>query len=203
MQDEDLRRAEKRLGRGLEDVSSIFLSLASDKQVDKARTENTSFAHSPEVTADSRIPVLLSPSEPINRESMISLLNQHSSHLEEGTRAIDSNIPCPPFGAIDLLALGCSHQVSVIKVDIRQNDLSLIQGIAQVDWILRNKLIIQRICPAETIELAIPPRLLLVAPDFSPLLRCVVQRIVIPKVICFEYRTVSLPDNVGVFFKCI
>ncbi len=62
-------------------------------------------------------PILLRASPAVNRESLISLLNDNAAVLEEGMRAIDANVPCAPFGSMDLVALGSLDQLCIINVD--------------------------------------------------------------------------------------
>ena len=200
---EENHRTEKRLARGLEDVSHLFLSQPSDKppamEVDP-QTPHEQVASEP---AQSKIPFLLRPSAAINRELLISLLNSNAAVLEEGLRVIDTNVPCHPFGPIDLMATDSLDRLSILNVDIIQDNESLLRGIAHFDWLARNMPIVRRMYQGRTINFSSPPRLFLVAPGFSPLLKCVAQRSASPKVSCFEYRTAALPGGMGILFERI
>ncbi len=102
---------------------------------------------------------------------------------------------------MDLVGLGNLDQLCVIDVDTLASDVSLLRGIAHVDWLARNMPIIKRMYQGQSINFSIPPRLFLVAPGFSALLQCVVQRIISPRVSCFEYRTATTPVGVGILFE--
>jgi hypothetical protein len=201
VQSEEHRRAERRLARGLEDVSHLFLTQPSNRPAEKAE-EQSRF---PEQTASESvkppIPVLLRSSPDVNRELLISLLNDNAAVLEEGLRTIDANVPCAPFGSMDLLALGNLDQFSVIHVDTLQNDVSLLRGIAHVDWLVRNMPLVRRMHQGRAINFSIPPRLFLVAPGFSPLLQCVAPRIISPRISCFAYRAAMAAAGVGILFE--
>ena len=182
-------------------MSHLFLSQPSNRSAEKAEEQNASPKQVLSESAQPRLPILLYASPPVSRELLISLLNDNASVLEEGLRAIDADVPCAPFGSIDLVALGSLDQLSVINVDILQNDASLLRGIAHVDWIVRNMAVFKRMYQGRTLNSSIPPRLFLVAPGFSLLLKCVAQRILSPKVSCVGYRTATMPDGVGILFE--
>jgi hypothetical protein len=200
-QSEDRRRIERRLARGLEDVSYLFLSQPSNRPAEEAEEQTASSAQALPGSVQHEEPILLRASPAVNRELLISLLNDNAAVLEEGMRAIDANVPCPPFGSMDLVALGSLDQLCIINVDTFQNDVSLLRGIAHVDWIVRNMPIVRRMYQGRAIGFSIPPRLFLVAPGFSLLLKCVAQRSLSPQVSCFGYRTAAMPSGVGILFE--
>lgn len=182
-------------------MSHLFLTQPSNRPAEKAEEQNSSLGQTPSEPVKPQIPVLLHSSPDVNRELLISLLNDNTAVLEEGLRAIDANVPCAPFGSMDLVALGNLDQLSVIHVDTMQNDVSLLRGIAHVDWLVRNMPIVRRMYQARGINFSIPPRLFLVAPGFSPLLQCVAQRIISPRISCFAYRAATAPGGVGILFE--
>lgn len=192
---------EKRLARGLEDVSHLFLSQTSDRPVEKAEDPDASPLQAPYEPAPPKAPFLLHASPTVNRELLLSLLNRNAAILEEGMRVIDTNVPCDPFGFIDLVALDSLDQLSIVNVDTTQNDESLLRGIAHFDWIVRHMPVVRRMYHGRVINFSVEPRLFLVAPGFSPLLKCVAQRSASPKVCCFAYRAAAMPDGVGILFE--
>lgn len=198
---EDNRRTEKRLARGLEDVSHLFLSQSSDRPAEKAGTSDNMPSQAPSERAQSKTPFLLHDSPAVSRESILEFLNGSTAVLEEGLRTIDANIPCDPFGCIDLVAVDSLDQLCIINVDAVQKDESLLRGIACFDWIVRNTPIVRRMYQGRVINFSAEPRLFLVAPDFSPLLKCVAQRSTNPKVCCFAYRAVAMPGGIGILFE--
>jgi hypothetical protein len=201
VQTEDHRRTERRLARGLEDVSHLFLTQPPNRPTEKAE-EQTAFAvqTSQEVVRPAT-PIPLHSSPAVNRELLISLLHDKTDVLEEGLKAIDTNVSCAPFGSIDLVAVDSFKRLSVIGVDTLQSDVSLLQGIAHVDWLVRNTPVVRRMYKDHAIDFSIPPRLFLVAPHFSPLFQCVAQRLFSPRISCFEYRTAGMPAGLGILFE--
>jgi len=197
---EEDRRTEKRPARGLEDVSYLFLSQSPDRPAEKAETRDITPGQGPSERAPSGTPFLLHDSTAVNRELILGFLNGGAAVLEEGLRAIDANIPCDPFGLIDLVAVDSQDQLCVINVDVVQKDESLLRGIAYFDWIVRNTPIVRRMYQGRVINFSAQPRVFLVAPGFSPLLKCVARRSTSPKVCCFAYRTVAMPGGVGILF---
>ncbi|MBN2321512.1 MAG: hypothetical protein JXR49_20715 [Acidobacteria bacterium] len=131
----------------------------------------------------------------------MGFLNGSAAVLEDGLHAIDENIPCEPFGFIDLVAVDSRDQLCIVNVDVAQKDESLLRGMAYFDWIIRNTPIVRRMYQGRVINFSARPRLFLVAPGFSPLLKCVAQRSTSPEVCCFAYRAVAMPGRVGILFE--
>jgi hypothetical protein len=202
LQHEDCSRIDRRLARGLEDVSHLFFSQPSDRPAEQAERPQPSTMQPPSGTVPLNTPMVLRAFAPVHREVLISLLRHKADALEEGLRSIDANVPCAPFGFMDVLALGSRNQITVIDVETLQNDVSILRGIAGVEWIFRNRLIVGRMYSGQSIDFSIPPRLFLVAPGFSPLLKCVAQQNMIPKIACFRYHSVEVSGSVGILFEC-
>jgi len=198
---EENRRTEKRFSRGLEDVSHLFLSQPADKPADNVETPEVAPAQTPSEWAQSRTPFLLHDSPIVSRELLLGFLNRNAAVLEEGLRAIDTNIPCDPFGFIDLAAVDSQDRLCVINFDVVQTDELLLRGIAHFDWIVRNTPIVRRMYQGRVINFSAQPRLFLVAPSFSPVLKCVAQRSTSPIVDCFAFRTVTMPGDIGILFE--
>ena len=198
---EENRRTEKRFARGLEDVSHLFLSQSPDRPAEKAEAPDIRPAQAPSEGAQFGTPFLLRDSPTFSRELILGFLKSGAAVLEEGLRAIDANIPCDPFGFIDLVAVDSQDQLCIINVDVVQKDESFLRGIAYFDWIVRNTPIVRRMYQGRVINFSAKPRLFLVAPGFSPLLKCVAQRSTSPEVCCFAYRTVAMPGGIGILFE--
>jgi hypothetical protein len=200
---EEHRRTERRLARGLEDVSHLFLSQSAGKPGEKGDEQSPPGEPSIAEQSAPRGPLILRASSPPDRELLISLMNKNTAVLEDGMHAIDISIPCDPFGPIDLLAVDGEEQLVVIDVDSDRNNDLYLRGVAHYDWFVRNSPIIRRMYHGRVINFSAPPRVFLVAPDFSPLLRCVVRRNTSPQILCYGYRTVAVPGSTGILFERI
>jgi len=132
---------------------------------------------------------------------ILGFLYGSAAVIEEGLRAIDENVPCDPLGFIDLVAVDSRDQLCIINVDAAQNDESFLRGIACFDWILRNKPIVRRMYQGRVVNYSAQPRLFLVAPVFSPLLKCAARHSTSPEVSCVAYRAVAMPGGVGILFE--
>lgn len=198
---EENRGSEKRLARGLEDILNYFLSDPSDRPPEAGHLPDIQPVPASSGAVPQGISFLLPPSEPIHRDAIIAFLSRNAAVLEEGLRVMDANIPCHPFGPIDLLAVDSLERLAILIVDTVQDNESILRGIAHFDWIARNISIVRRMYRGCRINFASPPRLFLVAPGFSPLLMCAAKRSGIPKVRCFGYRTVQMPEGIGIFFE--
>ena len=67
--------------------------------------------------------------------------------------------------------------------------------------VTRNMPIVQRMYQAQAINFSLPPRLFLLAPQFSPLLRRVVRQIIRPQTHWVRYHTVDASGGPGILFE--
>jgi hypothetical protein len=77
---------------------------------------------------------------------------------------------------------------------------TMLRGLGHVHWIRHNLSNIQRMCPDAMIDVT-RPRLCLVAPAFSRVLRSAVRQIAGPDVTCFRYHEVAVSGGTGVFVE--
>ncbi len=180
------------LGRGLQDVSHLFLSSAP------AHSSNPGSSSPPGPVGNA---VLLRPLQ-VTRDRLAAILPlDWSGALEEGLRTIDARIPCHPCGEIDVLAVDRTSKLTIIDFDTTLNDGLLLRGLGHFDWIVRNTQNVQRMCPAQGIDCSLPPRLILLAPQFSPLLRRVMRQLTRPQIQWLRYHAVETPAGPGLLFE--
>jgi hypothetical protein len=148
------------LGRGLEDVSHLFLS---------PRARDVPSAAGPDASA------VLRPTQ-VTRDQLAALLPlDWSGVLEDGLRTIGTKIPCPPCGEIDVLAVDRTGKLTIVDFDTTASDNLLLRGLGHVDWLARNVPLVQRLCPGQAFDTSLTPRMILLAPHFSPVLRRVMR----------------------------
>ena len=185
------------LGRGLEHVSHLFLSSKPG--------EASPPSPEPESSAPAGLrknAVVLRPVQ-LTRDRLASILPLDWSALEEGLRTIDARIPCHPCGEIDVLAVDRTSKLTIIDFDTPVNEGLLPRGLGHVDWVVRNAQNVQRMCPAHTIDASLPPRLVLLAPHFSAVLRRVMRQFSHQQIQLVRYHTVDTPGGVGILFEPI
>jgi hypothetical protein len=192
------------LGRGLEDVSHLFLS---HKTADASpRTGAPVLSPGPESSAPPGPrgnAVLLRPVQ-VTRDRLAAILPlDWSGALEEGLRTIDAKIPCYPCGEIDLLAVDRTSKLTIIDFDTTLNDGLLLRGLGHFDWIVRNTQNVQRMYPAQRVDASLPPRLILLAPQFSPLLRRVMRQFTRPQIQWVRYHAVETLAGPGILFESV
>ena len=177
------------LGRGLEDVSHLFLSPKPGDVV--SRTE----------AAPGEVAVQLRPGS-VSRDRLAALLPlDWSGALEDGLRTIDVRLPCHPGGEIDVLAVDRTGKLTIIDYDTTPNDGLLLRGIGHVEWVVRNTPTVQRMCPGRTFDPSSPPRLILLAPQFSPLIRRAIRQLTRPQIQWVRYHAVETPTGTGILFE--
>ncbi len=192
------------LGRGLGDVSHLFLSHETGDA--SPRTGAPVLSPGPESSAPSGPrghAVLLRPVQ-VTKDRLAAILPlDWSGALEEGLRTIDAKIPCYPCGEIDLLAVDRTSKLTIIDFDTTLNDGLLLRGLGHFDWIVRNTQNVQRMYPVQGVDSSLPPRLILLAPQFSPLLRRVMRQLTRPQIQWVRYHTVETLAGPGILFESV
>jgi hypothetical protein len=190
------------LGRGLEDVSHLFLSHKIGDL--PTRTGAPGLAPEPESSvspAHPRHAVPLRPAQ-VTRDRLADILPlDWSGVLEGGLRTIDAKIPCHPCGEIDVLAVDHASKLTIVDFDTTLNDGLLLRGLGHFDWIVRNVPGVQRMCPVHGVDFSLSPRLILLAPQFSPLLRRVMRQLHRPQIQWVRYHAVESPAGLGILFE--
>ena len=193
-------RSDRPLGRGLEDVSHLFLSQKAPEAAasDQPAIRSTERSSPP---PGSRGGIALLRPTSVTRDRLAVILKEFAGALEEGLRAIDTNIPCHPCGEIDLLAVSRGSQFTIIDLDTAVNDGLLLRGIAHFDWVVRNMPNVRRMYREQAINFSLQPRLFLLAPQFSPLLRSAARQITCPQIQWVRYHTVDASGGPGILFE--
>ena len=191
---------EKPLGRGLEDVSHLFLSQpapgapAGRSGMGPPSDRHESRPKAGTVTALQRV-------EAVTRVQLTAILRDRNVGLEEGLNVLDDSVPCPPCGDIDLVALDRANQLTVVDVDIVLNDELLLRGMSHVDWVVRNLPNVRRMYSGRAINFSAIPRLLLLAPEFSETCARVAHAMGHRPIELVRYHVVHLPEGFGILFE--
>ncbi len=192
------KRASRPLGRGLEDISYLFLSnqaaMPSGEQVDDAAASEGTEVRRPALS-------VLRRGTPITKGQLTETLSESRSALTEDLLAIGEGIVCSPYGEIDLLAVDHTYRLTVIDVQTMLDDTLIARGLSHVDWSIRNLATVQRLYPDWVIDASRQPRLVLVAPRFSLALRSGIRQITAPAISCFRYCEVELAGEAGILVE--
>ena len=188
----DKTNGEKRVPRGLDQVSHLFLS-SHAQPIPRNNTASPASLTGPAVLTAAPLP---------QRDQLLSLLRQQTGALEQGMKLMDSDIPCEIGGNIELLGLDAVNQLTVIEVQDKSDDNLLLRGLGHVDWIARSMMpFVRRMYQGQVINAHLLPRLFLVAPEFSPLLTAAVRQAPSVDIRCMKYHAVGLPGGPGIFFE--
>jgi len=189
------------LGRGLADVSHLFLQrTVNGLPAGEQAVARGAGSGAPQAGTGAR-PVLVEPSAAAARAALIATLKESGGALERNLRVIDVGLPCVPYGEIDLVALDGSNQLTIIDVDCSGGDGLLLRGVSHVDWSVRNAAILHRVYRGLPVDFARPPRLLLVAPRFSPGLASAVRRFTGLDITCVRCLTVDVSGRTAILFE--
>src|SRR5262245_32181704 len=93
------QQPDKPLGRGLEQISHLFLTQKANATPAQARPGNNGRA------------VLLQPSKATPKDLLVSTARENPDSLQEGLRILDMFVPCHPHSDIDLLAVDRMNQL--------------------------------------------------------------------------------------------
>jgi hypothetical protein len=192
-------RGEKRLARGLEDVTHLFISQPAEESTAEGRDQRIPDDAPSRLVRRSSMTVM-NPASAVTREQLTQLLMVNTAALEGGLRAIDADVPCGPGPPISLLAIDGLNQLVLIALDTSAGDGLLLRAVAHYDWLAQNIPILRRMYQGQVINFSTSPRIFLVAPQFSPELVCAVRAIAAPLIHCVRYHTIAVTEGTGIFF---
>jgi len=200
---QDAERSDKPLGRGLEQISHLFLSrrasdLRAGDQLPGRLPESTTSQTQPRLPARM---VYLQPNTTITKSRLAVMLREVQGALEDGLRVIDLSVPCHPFGEIDLLAVDRANQLTIIDFETDLSDALLLRGIAHLDWIVQNFPNVRRMYPGHAMQVPAQPRLFLLAPKFSSLMLSVACQLKQLQIEWVRYHVLETGDVTGIFFE--
>jgi hypothetical protein len=135
------------------------------------------------------------------KAQLTATLAECQDALEPGLRTLGVAVSCYPFGEIDLLALDQFNQLTIIDVDTALGDDLILRGISHVEWVARNLANVRRMFDMRVMEVARPPRLILVARRFSPAVHSAMRQLSTPKVTCFRYHAVAATGGPGILIE--
>jgi hypothetical protein len=187
--DKQPSQPDKPLGRGLEQISHLFLTQKANAPQIPVRPNN-------------RGGVLLQPSKAIAKDVLVTTAKENVDALEEGLRILDMFVSCHPHSDIDLLAVNRMNQLTVIDFETSLNDALLLRGLGHCDWLRHNLINIRRMYPGYTLE-ANQPRLLLVAPRFSDLALRATRPLAPLQIQWFRYQAFDIGNTTGISFEPI
>jgi hypothetical protein len=196
--DRGVGRSNRTLGRGLEEISHLFLSVPPPEQPDALHREPPAAPPLPRPRTGLGV---LRPGEALTRDQLTATLLECGEALEQGMRALGVAVSCSPYGTIDVIALDGYNQLTIIDVDTAAGDTLLPRAISHVDWATRNITTVQRMFEKWGIDASAPPRLVLVAPFFSPFVRGALRQIKGPHITCFRYLTATTSGGTAVLFE--
>jgi len=199
---QDAERPDKPLGRGLGQISHLFLShrLTDLRAGDQSPGR---LPQSPIPQSESRHTrtVYLRRHGEITKTRFVDALRQVQGSLEEGLRVIDAFVPCHPHGEIDVLAIDRANQLIIIDVETVTNDALVLRGLAHFDWVVHNLPNVLRMHPLQSINTSAEPRLFLLAPQFSSLLMSVARRLAEPRINWVRYHVLETGGAMGLYFE--
>src|SRR5213594_1645178 len=196
--DEESSEQHLRVGRGLDQVSHLFLSHVAERA---ARGRSGNGSELPEHAQENQqlVELVRRASRVVDRERLVSLLHEQPEALKEGLKVIDADLPCETPGNVELLALDTTNRLVVIDVEDKPNDSLLLRGMAHLDWVVGNTALLRRIYREQLINFSLQPQLFLVAPDFSPLFRFAIRHMRSFQIQCIKYDAVVLTAGIGIF----
>ena len=105
------------------------------------------------------------------RESELeAILTENPNVIEEGLSVIDTQV-ITNSGRLDILGLDSGKALVVIELKIEASDEMLWQTLDYYDWIFRNIDTVKRLYPDSDIDYSQTPRLMLIAPGFSEVIK--------------------------------
>ena len=191
---------EKQPAKGMEDVARLFLTQPPGEATISPDAGEVPSGRE-HVVPSQPIVTVACPAAALGKEEIIQLLDANTAALESGLRAIDRTVPCDPSRTIDLLAVDSLSQLVVIALEAAPDDGMLLRAVSQYDWIVGHVPILRKLYRGQVINFSSPPRIFLVAPEFSRQLACAAHRIQSPRIGCYRYRAIAVPSGTAVLFE--
>jgi hypothetical protein len=105
------------------------------------------------------------------RESELeAILTENPNVIEEGLSVIDTQV-ITNSGRLDILGLDSGKALVVIELKIEESDEMLWQALDYYDWVFRNIDTVKRLYPNSEVDYGQTPRLMLIAPRFSEVIK--------------------------------
>ena len=139
----------------------------------------------------------------LQKDRLVSLLNSTPGVLEDGLKAIDTNLSVDSANPVDLVAVDRFNKLCLIDVDVSGEDALLLRGICHFDWFVRNVPIVRRMYHDRVIDCSAHPRVFLAAPGFSDVFLCAAQRIACTRIHCYRYHVTAGPGGTGILLTRI
>jgi hypothetical protein len=191
-------RPDRPLGRGLGDVSHVFLSQEREPMAEPViRRAMRPLPREESATST----VLLRAAARLERPQVAEALKEFEGALEEGLRAIDAEVPCGPCGEIDLLAIDRASRLTIVDFEITASDELLVRGLGHLDWVVGNVASLRRMLRGYPVNFSLPPRLFLLAPQFSQRFRYAARQLAGVQTDCCRYHVVDAPGRLGILFE--
>jgi hypothetical protein len=191
-------RTDKHLARSLEDVSHLFLSKENARNGSPEKPAGDSTERDSPHPGERPVFLREEPPQTPQKDSLVSLLNSQTGILEDGLKAIDTNVPVDFAGPVDLVAVDRFDKLCLIDIDLSGNDDLLLRGIYHFDWFVRNVPIVRRMYHGRVIDFSAHPRIFLVAPKFSAMFRCAAKRIACTQIYCYLYQVTAGSGGTGI-----
>jgi hypothetical protein len=192
---QDAEQSNKPLGRGLEQISHLFLSQKSNSP----RPGDTSPGRLPQPAPGGT--TLLQPTASVSKDRLVAVLKDNPGALEDGLRVIDTFIPCYPHSDINLLALNRANQLTAIDLETGVSDALVLRGLVHCEWLKHNVPNIRRMFPQQNIVVSSQPRLFLIAPKFSALALHAVPQLSSLQIYCIRYHAFDIGGVTGISFE--
>src|SRR5262245_58716881 len=200
----DAGQPDKPHGRGLEQISHLFLSQgATGPSLGDVSAPRLPEPVPPVQSSPQAGTTLLQPSASVSRDRLVAVLKDNPGVLEEGLRIIDVFIPCHPHSDINVLALNRANQLTAIDLETGINDAIVLRGLGHLDWLKHNLVNIRRMYPQQTMAVSSQPRLFLIAPRFSTLALNAVRPLNPLQVHFIRFHAFDIGGSTGISFEPI
>jgi hypothetical protein len=194
---QDKEQSTKPLGRGLEQISHLFLSQKTNIPRPGDNPAGVLTEPAPGGT------MLLQASASVSKDRLVTVLKDNPGALEDGLRVIDTFVPCHPQSDINLLALNRANQLTAIDLETGVSDALVLRGLAHGDWLKHNVTNIRRMYSQQNIVVSSQPRLFLIAPKFSALALNAARQLAALQIHCIRFHAFDLAGTTGIAFEPI
>ncbi len=137
----------------------------------------------------------------IDKDKLRLIIKKNPQALFEGLSFIDFQLGTEEDGIIEFLGVDKNRRLTVINFDAEVNNDLLISSLSQIQWLKKNKRLIERLFFSENIDHNIDLQIFLIAPGFSVKLKEALKQIGSVDIRLIEFQYVIADDTEAIIFE--
>ena len=132
-----------------------------------------------------------------SRQQLEQMIVNEINLVEKGLTVICSNVPINDKTTLDILCHDSNGQLVILQLNVEEDDAMLLQGLQSFDYVDKFKSFLKATYNRHKIDDKEKPRLILIAPSFSDVVRRAVESMKGIRIDLYEWEYLKLGDHKG------